>query len=79
MYTGYYYNPNKDMGFVGDVNYVYIGDKFISPITEVRTSDHVRDLAPRVEDGEELILITSDVSEIFITNFNPDPETPFDR
>lgn len=79
MYTGYYYNPNRDMDFPGDVNELYVGDKFVHYITEVRTSDHIEELAPKTDEGEKLVLITSDLSEDIVTNFNPSPETPFDR
>ena len=79
MYTGYYYNPNRDMDFPGDVNELYVGGKFIHYITAVRTSDHIEELAPNTEVGEKLVLITSDLSEDIVTNFNPSPETPFNR
>lgn len=73
-YTGYYYDPGKDMAPGIDSNELYIGDNLISMITEVRSSDDLCELQPRP--GEKLVLLIPTVCEsnYHIINHNPCPE-----
>ena len=72
-YTGYFYDPARDLAPGFDSNELSINGKFVSMITEVRSSCSLEKLKPQTE-TEEVILIVPDNTNINILNFNPCPE-----
>ena len=75
MYTAYYYDSVKEQ-FPGiDSNELSICGKFVSMITEVRTSKNLSDLAPRTKTEQIILIVSEDCpSTLTIDNFNPCPE-----
>lgn len=75
MYTAYYYDPAKEQ-FPGiDSNELSVCGKFISMITEVRSSEDLSDLAPKTKTEEVILIVSEDCpSTLTIDNFNPCPE-----
>ena len=49
MYTAYYYDPARDQFPGFDSNELSVCGKFVSMITEVRSSKDLSDLAPRTK------------------------------
>ena len=75
MYTAYYYDSTKEQFPGFDSNELSVCGKFVSMITEVRSSKNLSDLAPRTK-TEQIILIVSEDTPFTLTidNFNPCPE-----
>lgn len=79
MYIAYYYNPEKEQFPGFDSNELYIEDKFLSMITEVRTAKDIRELVKDPEYAKYCILIIDEYAfkNVNIRNFNPCPEEVF--
>ena len=75
MYTAYYYDSAKEQFPGFDSNELSVCGKFVSMITEVRSSKDLSDLAPRTK-TEKIILIVGEDTPYTLTidNFNPCPE-----
>ena len=75
MYTAYYYDSAKEQFPGFDSNELSVCGKFISMITEVRSSEDLSELATKTK-TEQIILIVSEdsPSTLTIVNFNPCPE-----
>lgn len=74
MYTAYYYDPNKDQGFPGDCNELWVDNRFLSFITECRTSSDIEDLIATPALKKHLILIANKNVGAQIINRNPNPD-----
>lgn len=72
-FTAYYYDSAKEQAPGIDSNELSVNGKFLSMITEVRSSHVLEDLAPRTK-TEEIVLIVPDDTDLDIFNFNPCPE-----
>ena len=75
MYTAYYYDPTRDQFPGFDSNELSVCGKFVSMITEVRSSKDLSDLAPRTKTEQIILIVSEDCpSTLTIDNFNPCPE-----
>lgn len=74
VYDGYYYNPAMDQS-EGDSNELYLGDTFISYITEVRSSNHIEDLITKSPSEKCILIIPRNMEDTYrVRNVNPNPE-----
>ena len=76
MYTAYYYDNERHQS-PWDANELSVNGKFLSHITEVRSSNNLADLQPRSETEELVLIIKSNCKRLVIENFNPCPEERF--
>ena len=75
MYTAYYYDPARDQFPGFDSNELSVCGKFVSMITEVRSSKDLSDLAPRTQTEQIILIVGEDTpSTLTINHFNPCPE-----
>ena len=75
MYTAYYYDSAKEQFPGFDSNELSVCGKFVSMITEVRSSKDLSDLAPRTKTEQIILIVGEDTpSTLTIDNFNPCPE-----
>ena len=75
MYTAYYYDSAKEQFPGFDSNELSVCGKFVSMITEVRSSKDLSDLAPRTKTEQIILIVGEDTpSTLTIATFNPCPE-----
>ena len=75
MYTAYYYDSAKEQFPGFDSNELSVCGKFVSMITEVRSSKDLSELAPRTKTEQIILIVGEDTpSTLTIDNFNPCPE-----
>ena len=74
MYIAYYFDHERT-GFSGiDCNELYVNGKFVSLITSVRSSSKLKDLEPRTDTEEIVLIISGNEFPIQIENRNPCPD-----